>query len=410
VAEQNRLLDAGAVRSRSEPRWEHVAEVLTLLCCLAVQAARFPLDALMAQIDPWPMAFADFVAHFWETGRHPWDPTSGFYYSPFAALLFVPFGRFDATTALELWNACQACFLLGLFLVGRCFVRDAPLPVRLLHAAALGTSLPLLHNFKWGQISAGLTLLVLGALAAFDAGRHKLAASLLAMAVALKGYPVAVIVPFLVLWRSSVLLTGALAFASFAVVLPVAALGWEGTIAVQEATSTGARWALNDWVIDNPNAQYALSVVGRWLEAPRGTWTSLTLSLASTLTGALAALLVTRLVSLLRLRIERPGAWTAALVLPSLPLIVPTSWPHYFVFLPAVQAFVAAQALRATLPRVARVALLGLVVTSCVLASSFVCGSTGYLNYVTRGMPFMASVLVLAAAISISESRLWRAG
>lgn len=392
--------------SRREQRLEIIAEILTLVGCIALQMWRLPLPDMLARIDPWPTPFADFIAHFWETGRHPQNPSGGFFYSVFAALLFVPFAHFDANIALWLWNACQVGFVVGLFLVGRQFVRDAPLPVRLLHAAALGTSLSLWHNFKWGQVSAGLSLLMLGALLAFDTGRHRLAAALLATAIAIKGYPAIAIVPFVALRRSAALMTGAIVFVSLAFALPVVALGWNGALEVQEATSTRARLALDTWVINNWNSQYALSVIGRWLEAPRGIWGSSTLSLVSTIAGATLALVVMRLVRLVRLPIDRPGAWTAALLLPSLPLIVPTSWPHYFIFLPAVQAFVTAEALRSTLPQAMRVALLGLTLTSSVLASSFVCFMMGYANFVMRGMPFVGSVMVLVAAIAIGETRL----
>ena len=124
-----------------------------------------------------------------------------------------------------------------------------------------------------------------------------------------------------------------------------------------------------------------------------------------TLAVAAFAFVVSRLAILLRFSGTKGGAWSAALMLPSIPLLVPTSWTHYFIFLPAAQSFLVAQVGRSELPYCVRLVLYGALSISAGLMTSVVCVKVQWERYVGAGLPFVASMLTLAVALVLAQVR-----
>jgi hypothetical protein len=90
-----------------------------------------------------------------------------------------------------------------------------------------------------------------------------------------------------------------------------------------------------------------------------------------------------------------------ALLSLSVPLIVPTAWPHYFVFLPFVQAWAAWKLVRAARGRVwGATILLG----SVFLASVFGYRLAGdWWTYSQGGIPLVAALLLLAVVHAVGR-------
>jgi hypothetical protein len=112
-----------------------------------------------------------------------------------------------------------------------------------------------------------------------------------------------------------------------------------------------------------------------------------------------------------RAGIERPIAWGFVLVLLWTPFWVPTSWPHYFVYLPFVQLFLASALLAEPGASRALRVVLGVLVALSTLVSSvlFFNVSGGKDFYGAAGMLFVSNALLLAASVAWLFVRLKKA-
>jgi hypothetical protein len=138
----------------------------------------------------WKQAGAD-----WEQGndlyRGSWRPDQDqFRYSPLTAVLLVPFHHLPIRLGGVVWRLLNAAVLLGGFAL---WLRAAPLtrPPRqqaILHLLLLPLALSSLNNGQPNPLVIGL---LLAALAAVEGERWWLAAALVALATAIKVYPLA---------------------------------------------------------------------------------------------------------------------------------------------------------------------------------------------------------------------------
>ncbi len=213
------------------------------------------------------------------------------------------------------------------------FYRDSP-TAAVLYVALLAFSMPLLHNLKWGQVSTLVTGCAFAALWLSRRGWWRPAAVVLAFAVAIKYY-VAVIAFYWLLrrdWRFLALL--AAVFLLLWLVIPTAVLGPGGNWAFYVTVRERVAHAVTTWLLEDINAQYLPSVVGRWLGdgAGRAFWRV-----------AGYGVFIANLVVVARLVLRRrpcAAEWAFALLFLSLPFAIETSWPHYFVYLPFAQVLV----------------------------------------------------------------------
>lgn len=151
--------------------------------------------------------------------------------TPLSSLFFsVSLASFSLANSTIAWAVLLLGCTAGLFVI---FYRISfPRPssfVFVLFLAVFLLSYPILLNFKWGQVSVLLVLLLLLALFAYGKGRWFLAAFLLATATSVKFYPGLFILPFLFRkdWRLVFAFAGWCAV--FFVLIPLVALGPESS-------------------------------------------------------------------------------------------------------------------------------------------------------------------------------------
>jgi alpha-1,2-mannosyltransferase len=364
----------------------------------ALNLLRFgSVQGVIAALDHCAQPFCDFQQIFLPMGRAVLEtgkPVDGFFYPPFAALLFWPFAKLGETGGMIAWGAVQFTSVAALVVIPHRWLR-APGWLWPAYVAVVATSLPVLHGLKWGQVSLPLTALALAGLAATERGRPLGAAAAFAVAISVKLYPGVAIVPALVK-RDFRLLTALLALLlTTSVFLPAVALGPGNALAFTAEVAAAAATALEQWVWRDPNSQFFGHVLGRWLgnvEVAQSLWLQL-------LGGAVA---IANLWLLLR-RKQGEARWAWTLGFGSLPFLLRTSWPHYFAFLPLSQALLAAELLHLPKGRAVVGALLG---GSALVASALPLWVTGdWYGVSYAGAFFLGNLLTLAAAwvLALSE-------
>jgi hypothetical protein len=288
-------------------------------------------------IDGQPEMNIDFTWHFYPAGIVIYGrgiPGYRYFNSAFFALCLNPLSRLGRIHATQLWTGLEFAWIGLLALVpGVHFARRSRLEYYLYLALVL-TSLPVLHNLMWGQISVPLVVLVLGSFCFYVRGRRLGAALLLALATSIKFYPAVLAVYFLLKREFRLLAMYAACTATFLVAVPAARLGVDGLREFSRRSNEMiGQVRYNAWF--DPNSQYLPHVLGRCLGLDQQDRTSLgRLAVAS---YGLAALNVLLLWGMVRARAEHETEAAFALLLLSTPLLVETSWPHYFAYLPFCQ-------------------------------------------------------------------------
>ncbi|HRO24145.1 MAG TPA: glycosyltransferase family 87 protein, partial [Promineifilum sp.] len=211
--------------------------------------------------------YCDFTRQYYPTGQEilvSGQPSKGYFYSSFFALLLAPFGRMALEPALAWWSVVQLVSLLLLLIPAADFYHKSR-AAALLYVALLAFSMPVLHNLKWGQVSTLMTGCVFAALYLNARGRWRGAAVVLGFAAAIKYYVAVFAWVHLVrrAWRFLLLL--AVVVAVCWLVLPVSVLGPGGSVAFYQTVSERMAHALATWLPEDINSQYLPSVAGRWL-------------------------------------------------------------------------------------------------------------------------------------------------
>jgi hypothetical protein len=160
-----------------------------IIAAVCVRAAAQPYKRTL--FTTWAQAGGD-----WELGcdlyRNSWSPDQDqFRYSPLTAVLLVPFHHLPIRLGGAVWRLLNAAVLLGGFAL---WLRAAPVPRTPRQQAILFLLLaPLsLSSLNNGQPNPLIIGLLLAALAAVESERWSLAAVLVALATAVKVYPLAI--------------------------------------------------------------------------------------------------------------------------------------------------------------------------------------------------------------------------
>ena len=185
------------------PRWMVVGFALTVIVAVGVYYRILwgSVDGFVQSIDFCDKLFCDFVVYYYEMGRTILTtkvPTPGFYYSPLFAISLAFFSAWDMETAVVLWGVVIVATTAGLGILS---YRTAPPESRVTIAGFMLlflTSFPILHNFKWGQVSVLLVLLVVASLVAYERKHVVPSALLLALAVSIKYFPIIFVVYFII--------------------------------------------------------------------------------------------------------------------------------------------------------------------------------------------------------------------
>ena len=360
------------------------------------------IDSFAHAVDNYDL-FTDFVRHFYPMGRRilafPY-PVDGFYYSAFFALLLNPIGSLTLPAAMWVWGVLQAVLVVAL----------AVIPIRgwlkltgwrlAVYVLLFATSVPVLHNFKWGQVSVLVTLTVFASLQAHGSKRDVAAGVWLALGVGIKYYAAWFVIYYVIRRQWRVVAAFAAAAVGLLVVVPSVVLGpivtYQFHREAYDNLSTAARIFVQDWnsqffphvvlrllhIVDAPRAVFALSVIG-WIVA---------------LAGVAVVWMLRRSATS-----QAIGLSVASLFL-ALPFLLSTSWAHYLVYLPFCQAVVAVGL--AGLPSgLARYALLAATAASVMLSSVFAFNaSLNWATYVRPGPLFFADVLLIPAVIVLAKA------
>ncbi len=366
-------------------------------------------DEFIRAMDFCSLAFCDFVLFYSEMGKEIFftkTPVLGYHYSSFFAIILGVFAFLPLSTSTIVWAALVFLSSVALFVLSsKAAFPDAPFRFLVLSFAVFATSFPILHNFKWGQVSVALVLCLVGVLLAQSRGRWILAAFLLAAATSLKYYPAVFILPFLFKkdWRMVVAYGGWCAVLFLGV--PALVLGYDAAASflsqIPGEVLDKQRSAMGH------NSQFFPNVIERWISGTgmQGGISRTGLRTAGLLTaeGSLALSFI-----LLRIKIERAMEWSFVLLFLSLPFIVATSWPHYFVFLPFCQFFLFSQLQERGF---SQAKLLSACVALSAVGSSVMMLQAwgGWEQYNEAGVLFTANVLLLAASYGILLPRIKKA-
>lgn len=387
-------------RVRRHGRWWLAAAVL-----LAVIAAGYVLhwrtmSRFVAALDHGTLFMGDFVEYYHPMARRILEspvPIESYFYPAFFAVLLSPLGALSLPAAAAVWLVFEVAAALALALGAARLLRFGPCGVVLL-AALVATSFPVLHNFRWGQVSTPITAGVLGAWLLLRRRRSVAAGVVLALAAAIKLYPAVFALPWLARgWRRA-LAAFAAAGVAFYVVMPAVVLGPGPWAAFERAIFTALRQAR--WMRDDVNSQFIANVGARWFTIITGRRPEAGLrAFLVGVGGVVAAGLAVLAWRFARRPDLRDRGLPLVALFTALPFVVGTSWPHYFVCLPFCQAALAAESWRAAAGRGRWPVVfpaVSMVLSSILLFSVF----PTWGMYATCGLLFFANLaLVPACAI-----------
>jgi alpha-1,2-mannosyltransferase len=355
----------------------------------------------VAAIDNTSQFMLDFAGHYYPMGRqilHDPTPVYRYYYTSFFALLLVPVCLLSLPSAMVVWGAIQLVCLLALCIIpARGLLNMRPTGM-VLYAALCVTSFPVLHNIRWGQVSVALTVCVIAAFLSYSQNKKVLAGVLLAFAAAIKFYPAIFIVYFILKRDVRTCMAFLLAAVVFYAVFPATVLGFSNWLAFEKAVGMAISSA--EWVSHDVNSQYFTNVGIRWFAIIFGRNAGSFLAQGLTIAGYGIALSCIAMVWFLQRResCEKYGLSMVAIFL-SIPFVLKTSWPHYFVYLPLSQAAVFSYyASRFRVSGLRGKALSALPVLSMLLSSVFLFNLfPGWGIYNSYGMLFLSNMFLLVA-------------
>ncbi|MDB5214474.1 MAG: rane protein of unknown function [Myxococcaceae bacterium] len=383
---------------------------VALACLLALRTKWSTVHAFVVAVDHGDVLFADFVNHYYPTvtdGLRSGAPAGGFFYPAGFAVLLSPLALLGPTAAKVVWGVVQiACVLYVATALVAAVVPRRPL-LALLGTALTVTSVPVLHNLKWGQVSVPILAATGAAFVLRSRGKKNLPAALLGIAAGIKGYPLVFVGWFIARRDLGFVGRAAIACLVTLVLLPAIVMGPAHALFFQRV-STGAVMGAADGVLRDFNSQYAPAVMGRY----EGGWDATSYDhRAMGELGAMAALvLVAALVVLLarsqapRLA-ERRDMLAFVLVACTVPFWLRTSWSHYFVHLPLAQTLLAGMLAErsSSRSRARDVLVLAVLVAPSVFLSNVLglFATEGWWYYANAGSLFFANALVLLACAGV---------
>lgn len=345
-------------------------------------------------LDKGDQILQDFVRVYYPAGvwiLKAHRPSPGYFYSPFFALCLSVLSRDPLETALWMWGSLQAGAAILLLLVPGVQILSRSRTTWFIYLATFVMCEPVWHCLRWGQVSILLILGIVATMYLYRAGWRGSAAVVLAVVISIKFYPAMFLVYFLFKrdWRFVSICMMAAAGLSFA--LPVYVLGAGDFFRFCALVADQVRMLHSD-LLNHVNSQYLPAVLTRWLygtvqdAAEQDGFKVISYSIA-----AINMVLLSWVVWRGRDRIE----WAFVLLLATLPLVVETSWPHYFVYLPFCQALICIRLIGAkvTVWNLGKASMVG---SSMLLSSVMMLHwMGGWERYSGSGVLLVADLLVL---------------
>ena len=383
---------------------------IAFLCVLAL-LRQFPsVKDFVAAIDHGDVPGGDFVFHYYPTARdsiREGAPAGGFFYPAGFAVFLAPLGRLDLEPARILWYVVLAASVLWTATwIMRAAAPKQPL-LAIFGSALYVTSIPVLHDFKWGQVSV---LIVATAGTAFilrAREKQRASAALLGIATAIKMYPLVFIGWFVLRRDWRFVFRAGVACLVTLVLLPAIVMGPVHALFFQRVATQSVVGA-QDGVLYDFNSQFAPAVLARYY----GGWGVASTSItrmgqigAWAALAIIAALLLLSSITKAKRIAERRELWAFVLLASTVPFWLKTSWTHYFAHLPVAQVLLASTLVERRRPR--DLAILVLLVAPSVFLSNVVGlpRAEGWLPYAESGSPFFANLaVILATALVVVDA------
>ena len=364
------------------------------------------LSGFITSIDRGSQFMQDFASYYHPMSRQilqdP-NPITGYYYTSFFALILSPIGNLPDDSAMVFWGVIQFVFLIVLFLASLRYLPDLPPLNSSLYLFLFATSFPILNNIKWGQVSILITACVLIASILLYKNKPVISGVLLAFVAAIKFYPSIFAILFLIKREFRAVAAFCISIFVFYFAFPASILGFQNWLEFESLAGseiTGAGWVARD-----VNSQYFTHVVLRWLEILFNKNGGSMIEVALTISGTtlafsciLAAWLLGRQTS------KEMIALSFAAIFISIPFVLKTSWPHYFVYLPFCQgallsySYYAAKDDNPVLGKVPAIfALLSILLSNIFFFNLF----PDWSLYNTYGMLFLSNLFLLFGIYTI---------
>lgn len=391
--------------TNSKPIEKPIWSIRDLLFLLLLTAAVFSLlnsgsggiSEFIAETDKKSAIYGDFCEYYYPAGRmiikHP-KPLGGYFYTPAFALLLTFFSPDSHADAMTRWQILQH---LGIFLLlvvpGVYLAAKAQKKIWLfLYVLVFLLSFPLWHNLKWGQMSVAITFMAIFSLFLYERGRQWPAALLLAAGSLIKYYPGTLIFYFLIRKDFGFIARFAFFMLLLGLVMPAAVLGTSTTIEFYHLLHEEMNYAL-DWVAFDINSQYLPHVAMRLFGLEAEAATRGLLSLFS------LTLCLIVFYKLHKLHSESEGRYDFLLAVSGIfllfPMLINTSWPHYFVYLPFCSIIL--------LQNVATRAQTFVVSLAIMLQSCLIYAFNNYQFYAGYGFLLAANLLLLIVWFQVQK-------
>lgn len=296
----------------------------------------------LSAIDVWDEPFADFQRYYCPMGQAVLSgagPVEGFVYSPPVALIMAPLALVGCESTVSVWGILLVAGIIAYIWLFRRLVPSS-LPFQWLFVALLLTSFPLLHTFKFGQVTLFSTIALLATLVLVEQGHREAGAASLALAACFKWHPAIFVAPFAARRDFRFLFWTAIAAVVLIIAAPVILLGLTRTEAFYRALWLS--YMDFDWVLTSYNTQYFPNVVGRLVVALgislQPTTASWFLIAVRGLTWCVVAANLMLVYLIQKRHLGRADLWSFQVLFLNIPFLLGTSWPVDLVFLPFGQA------------------------------------------------------------------------
>ncbi len=374
-----------------------------LLCLILLSAAAFALlnaasggiTKFIADTDKPSPVYGDFCEYYYPAGRmitkHP-QPLGGYFYTPIFALALTFFTPDSAADAITRWQILQHCSIFLLFIVPGMYLaaKTGKKIWFFLYALVFLLSFPLWHNLKWGQMSVLITFSAIFSLLLYERGHRWSAAFLLASGSLIKYYPGTLIFYFLIRKDFAFIARFTALMLIMGLILPGFVLGTSETIEFYRLLHEELDHAL-DWVAFDLNSQFLPHVVIRLfgLEAEAATR-----GILSLISLGVCLLLFFKLYQL-HSDNQQDFMLAASGIFLLFPLLINTSWPHYFVYLPFCGLLLLQNAKTSFIRAIIAIAL---IMQSCLIYAL-----SDYQFYAGNGFLLVANLLLLGAWFRIQK-------
>ncbi len=345
-----------------------------LICAAVLLYYRTVWDSIhdfVVAIDHCELLFCDFVSHFYRMGTEIFTlgkPVFGYFYSPLFALLLSILGLFSLDTATILWGILQLAAAGALCLIpGVYFIRKSK-SLYYLHLFLFISALPVLHNLKWGQVSTFLVLGVMATLFLYGEKKNLGAALVLAICTSINYYTGIFVIYFALKKDFRFVTFFVLFICLFLLVVPVLILGPDKSLSFYSYANKSV-FGPQPWIMKDSNSQYLASVICR-LSVSTGFRACR--SATSVIGYILFIINMAAVYMIIRKKLSEGIMRAFVLIFLSIPLIVGTSWPHYFVFLPFCQTYLIADTTEGAGSLSSKILrVIFLIVPSMILSSAF---------------------------------------